>query len=455
MQFYAHAGRDRPREFWDPLLSHLEATAKLAREFSSQFAPVAGHLVGLWHDLGKFQPEFQDYLLRSCSSGSGDSVRGPEHAIVGAYEAFRRNRVDLAMVIAAHHGGLAQRAEFLNKVERGASIRHLAPADLLDAKAAEFPPADAEALWVRFLFSALVDADSLETEFWDKGVRRWRCEASVSDLTTTLERWLADKTNSAKPSTVNALRRLVQNRCVERSGDEMGAFRLTVPTGGGKTLASLLFALRHARHHNLRRVIVVIPYTSIIDQTVKVFRSIFGEHPVLEHHSNIDPSADSLANRHCVENWDSPIIVTTSVQFFETLHASGKRELRKLHRVAESVVILDEVQTFPLELIKPIKDALDRLVAHFRATTVHCSATQPRLAQREAREIVPEIGSLFGELRHRVRVTWPDDPQQPTTWQALAGQIRRHPGQRVLAIVHRKRDAIDLALAVGVGCLHL
>jgi CRISPR-associated endonuclease/helicase Cas3 len=283
-QFYAHTGRDRSADTWDPLLSHLEATAKLTGEFASPFAPLAGYLAGLWHDLGKFRPDFQQYLLRNSSAGHSGEARGPEHAIVGAWLAFRHHRVDLAMVIAAHHGGLAQRAEFLNKVERGASIHHLAPADLLAPRDAEQPPADAVALWVRLLFSALVDADSLETELWDKGVRRWRCETSISDLTTTLENWLAAKTDAAKPSPVNDLRRFVQRACIEHSIDAMGAFRLTVPTGGGKTLASLLFALRHARHHALRRVIVVIPYTSIIDQTVKVFRSIFGEDAVLERH---------------------------------------------------------------------------------------------------------------------------------------------------------------------------
>ena len=374
-RFFAHTGRHRLPDFWDPLVDHLESTARLTSEFSLPFAPKAGYLVGLWHDLGKYQPDFQRYLL-------GERAKGPEHAIVGAWHAFCHGRDDLAMAIAAHHGALAQRAEFLNKVERGASMHHLAPAELLVTREAEQPPDGAESLWIRFLFSALVDADSLETEFWDKGTRRWRCDASISDLADTLECWLSKKTAAADPSPVNDLRHKVQLTCVERSTDTMGAFRLTVPTGGGKTLASLLFALRHARHHGLRRVIVVIPYTSIIDQTVKVFRSIFGDEAVLEHHSNIDPESDSLVNRHCVENWDSPIIVTTSVQFFETLHANRKRDLRKLHRVSESVVILDEVQTFPLGLIKPIKDALNRLVAHFRVTAVHCSATQPRLAHK-------------------------------------------------------------------------
>ncbi len=447
-KFWAHTGHNRPPGSWDPLAGHLESVARRTSEFSSSFGPWAGHLVGLWHDIGKYQADFQRYLL-------GEVLKGPEHAIVGAYHAFRQNRVDLAMVIAAHHGSLDQRAEFLNKIERGAAFQYLAPPELLTPRDAERAPVDAEALWIRFLFSALVDADSLETEYWDKAVRRWRCETTVAELAATLEQWLAEKTGSSVPSAVNELRRTVQQACAERAADAMGAFRLTVPTGGGKTLASLLFALRHAQVHGLRRVIVVIPYTSIIDQTVKVFRSIFGDDAVLEHHSNIDPDGDSLVNRRCVENWDSPVIVTTSVQFFETLHANRKRDLRKLHRVAESVVILDEVQTFPLELIKPIKASLDRLVAHFHVTTVHCSATQPRLAQADAREIVPDFGGLFSGLGHRVNFHWPGDIEAPVSWQGIAENVRRQPEGRVLVIVHRKRDAIDLALALGGECLHL
>jgi CRISPR-associated endonuclease/helicase Cas3 len=253
---------------------------------------------------------------------------------------------------------------------------------------------------------------------------------------------------------MNELRVRVQQACEEAATRAPGAFRLTVPTGGGKTLGSILFALAHAREHGLRRVIVVIPYTSIIDQTADQYRRVFGNDAVLEHHSNLDPAKEDFRHRLCTENWDSPIVVTTSVRFFETLHADHKRDLRKLHNVAESVVILDEVQTFPLGLITPIKQALNRLTALFRVSTVHCSATQPLLAQTDATEIVPDHAALFAMARSRVAVHWPSDPQ-PTTWAALAEEIRNHPQGRVLAIVHKKKDAIDLARAVGEECVHL
>ena len=447
---YAHTRSELPPDSWEPLINHLESTAARSSEFAAAFAPNAARLIGLWHDLGKYQPAFQRYLR--------GGTKGPEHAIVGAWHAWQRSRPDLALAIAAHHGALPKLADLEPKIERAAIMECPIPLDLLSVPPLENPPADAAALWIRFLFSSLVDADSLETERWDTGSPRWSCHASVFELANTLEAALARKSTCAIDSPINTLRQSVQSACRARSTDPMGAFRLTVPTGGGKTLSSMLFALRHAAHHGLKRVIVVIPYTSIIDQTARVFTEIFGTDAVLEHHSNLDPNKDSLANRRCVENWDSPIIVTTSVQFFETLHANRKRDLRKLHRIAESVVVLDEVQTFPLNLIKPIKDCLDRLVAHFRVSTVHCSATQPLLAQPQAQEIVPDVRALFGQATNRIHIKWPANPAEPLTWQDVAARICSHPARRVLAITHKKRDAMDLSLALeqkGVQCIHL
>ena len=451
---YAHT---RPNtitpETWDNLADHLYKTARHAAELASSFAPKAGYQVGLWHDVGKYRPEFQEYIRRSAEAGYREGS-GHEHAIVGAYQAHLRNRPDLALAIAAHHGRLHSMMGFLaGDVERGAKINCPIPAEFMEFAAAEYPPADAQALWIRFLFSALVDADSLETELWDKGETRWRCASTIPELLEKLEHYIANELPKRSASPIDSLRREVQQRCRARATDPMGSFRLTVPTGGGKTLSSLLFALHHARQHNLRRVIVVIPYTSIIDQTASVFERIFGSDAVLEHHSNLDPEKENLVNRHCVENWDSPIIVTTSVQFFETLHANSKRDLRKLHSVAESVVVLDEVQTFPIPLIKPIKDVLHRLSKNLRVTTVHCSATQPLLVQPEASEIVSNPAALFEVTKTRVQVSW--DVDLPTDWPPLAERIRNHPRKQVLTIVHTKQDAIDLANAVGDACIHL
>ncbi len=451
--YYAHTRPGTAPETWDPIECHADRTAQLAAEFCAAFGPKAGLLAGRWHDLGKFQPGFQEYLLRSAEAGHSET--GPKHSIVGAHHAWRLGFPELAMAIAAHHGSLRAYGEFVNEIEAGARYRYEAPAEMLAADGAERPPRNCEALWTRFVFSALVDADILDTQQWYEGKVRWRCGLYPGELLPLLETHLEEKQRSVAPSPLNDLRRRVQEACRDAARSAPGAFRLRVPTGGGKTLGSMLFALHHARHHGLRRVIVVIPYTSIIDQTVDIYRGIFGAEPVLEHHSNVDPTKEDLRHRLCTENWDSPIVVTTSVRFFETIHAAHKRDLRRLHNVAESVVILDEVQTFPLELIKPIKDALDRLTAHFRVSTVHCSATQPLLAQPGAAEIVADHGALFALARNRVAVRWPEDPSLPVTWEELAERIRGHREGRVLAIVHRKKDAIELARAVGEGCIHL
>ena len=453
--YYAHTRPGTTPAEWDPLIEHCERTAGLTAEFCRAFAPEAGRLAGLWHDLGKFQPKFQEYLLKNAEAGHEEARRsGPPHSIVGAYHASGHGHDELAMIIQAHHGALHAYGDYVNEVEGGAGLAFDAPLELLANRAVERAPERDQALWTRFIFSALVDADILDSERWGTGAARWHSDLSPAQLLETLKAHLAEKGRNAPFSAMNELRARVQQACEEAAKMAPGAFRLTVPTGGGKTLGSILFALAHAREHGLRRVIVVIPYTSIIDQTADEYRRVFGNDAVLEHHSNLDPSKEDLRHRLCTENWDSPIVVTTSVRFFETLHADHKRDLRKLHNVAESVVILDEVQTFPLKLIAPIKQALNRLTAHFRVTTVHCSATQPLLAQPDATEIVPDHAGLFAISRSRVAVHWPEDPQ-PITWAALAEEIRKHPQGRVLAIVHKKKDAIELARAVGEECVHL
>jgi CRISPR-associated endonuclease/helicase Cas3 len=287
------------------------------------------------------------------------------------------------------------------------------------------------------------------------GVERSRCRTSLRELLNKLELALQSK-NSHAETAMNRLRREVQESVRQASEFKPGSFRLTVPTGGGKTLASLLFALRHAVRWDLERVFVVIPYTSIIDQTVKVYREILGEDAVLEHHSNLDPEEGGLANRLATENWDRPVVVTTSVQFLETLFADHKRRLRKLHRVAGSVVVFDEVQTLPLNLLGPTRMGLRQLWEKFGASVVYCTATQPLLIDRdEAREIGPEPSRLFAAAQGRVRVEWPASLEESVGWPALAGRIAAEPGERVLAIVNKRQDAIELATLLGEDCIHL
>ena len=247
-----------------------------------------------------------------------------------------------------------------------------------------------------------------------------------------------------------------------------GLFSLTAPTGAGKTLASMLFAIRHAalhrEEHGLRRVIVVLPYTSIIEQNAQVYRDVFGEQAVLEHHSNLDPEKEAerkgqeITGTHALasENWDAPLIVTTTVQFFESLFANRTSRCRKLHNIAGSVIILDEVQSLPPEFLLTILDALKELTAHYGCTVVLSTATPPALVARPAFpaglpdviEIIPDRAQLSRGLR-RVNFHWPKS-QAPENWDALANRIAAHP--RALAVVHLRNDARVLAEKLSFLC---
>lgn len=283
-----------------------------------------------------------------------------------------------------------------------------------------------------------------KSEIWENVCRLW-------ELKSRLDAYMARKSGGAEPTAMNSMRARVLAGCRAGALSEPGAFTLTVPTGGGKSLASLTFALDHAVARCLRRVIVVIPYTSIIEQTANVFREALGEDAIVEHHTNADPDKETAANRLASENWDAPVIVTTSVQFFESLFANRPSRCRKVHRIANSVVVLDEVQTFPVNLLAPVRHVLRELTVHYGTTTVLCTATQPALLE-DAREIVPEPAKEFAVVANRCKFVLPKS-EEPVTWEALAEQLRDH--NQVMAIVHRRNDAQELARLAGDDFLHL
>ena len=467
---YAHSREGSPRETWHELREHLTATAKLAEEFAASYAPGWGYWAGLWHDLGKYQALFQ---RRVC----GDRATRVQHAIAGALHAYQWDKGRgkfLAQVIAAHHGGLKEWQHLRGKLQEPDNQRRLKdtlaggpPSEVLGPPDLVLPKLNdqAWALWIRFLFSALVDADSLETEAWDRRRTRERIGEPLPVLFERALRFIRAKMKAAEanPGAVNTLRRMVFERCLEASGAAPGHFTLTVPTGGGKTLSALAFALRHAEEHKLRRVITVLPYTTILEQTVRSYREAIGEESVIEHHSNIeverfDDEAEADRHREATENWDAPVIVTTSVQFLESLYASHKRRCRKLHNIANSVVVLDEVQTFPMELMKPIRTALDALVEHFGVSIVHSTATQPLLAHDQAREIIDDEAALFRMVEGRFRTVWPVGitAGAPERWslERLRESVEQETGS-VLVIVHKRTEAEQLARALGEGTDHL
>ncbi len=487
--YYAHSTSRRDRADWQPLRAHLQNVADLARERAAKFgADEWGYIAGLLHDLGKYSTEFQARL-----EGSLGRV---DHSTAGAVEAGKRFQAlarPLQFVVAGHHAGLANGGE--EEHNQRSSLRDRLAASLPDYSAyaseidlkPDLPPPRLAlhknargrsgrtgfqcAFFTRMLFSCLVDADYLDTEgFYDRvegrPTRRVAPPALV-ELKPRLDAYLADLSAQADDTLVNRERAGILAACRAGGHETPGLFTLTVPTGGGKTLASLAFALDHALAHGLDRVIYVIPYTSIIEQNAAVFREALGDEPVLEHHSAFidDPTAEPEARdklRLAMENWDAAVVVTTAVQFFESLFADRPARSRKLHNIARSVVILDEAQTLPLPLLRPCVAALDELARNYGTSVVLCTATQPALIEtddeatsfeggfRNVREIAPEPKRLYQTFK-RVTVEQLGDLDDA----ALATRLRTH--ERVLCIVNTRAHARELYERIKGedGCYHL
>ncbi|WP_296872422.1 CRISPR-associated endonuclease Cas3'' [Tibeticola sp.] len=487
----AHAAKDASGNWRPPhdLADHLRAVGDLAADFAQTYGADWARLAGRWHDLGKYRPRFQRYIRQASGFEAdahilGEAGKAP-HSTAGAVLATERFGVAgrvLAYLIAGHHAGLADWFGGLHarldepdsRAELDESLAENPPADLLDAGA--FKPdlravpggKDGFALWVRMLFSALVDADFLDTERYMNPEQFAARNAwpALAELAPRFDAHMAALARRADATPVNALRADILAQCRRAAALGPGIFSLTVPTGGGKTLSGMAFALDHARHHGKRRVIHVIPYTSIIEQTADIFRGIFGD-AVIEHHSNAEsaPGAETAASRLACENWDAPIVVTTNVQFFESLFAARTSRCRKLHNLVDAIVILDEAQLLPPEFLQPILDALNLLTRHYGVTVVLSTATQPALATREyfdasrnlrgldgVREIIDDPDSLYRAL-DRVDVRLPADWQQPTDWPTLARELSQH--DSVLAIVNRRADARALWQQMPAGTLHL
>ncbi len=460
MPCYAHSLKGLPPEEWQLLESHLIAVADLAERFASSFASGWGRLAGLWHDAGKYQPSFQNYIASDPDAHVKQKV---DHSSAGALIARKRSAPPVAFAVAGHHGGLPDAEDLKNRLERTQPLLHEARAGGLPSWMEEAPlpslpawlnPTDRLqfSLWTRFIFSALVDADFLDTErFYAGGRERESTGPSLAELKFRLDAFLDRKARSVEPTPVNLMRARVLNACRQAAAKDPGAFTLTVPTGGGKTFSSLAFALDHGMRHGFERVIVVIPYTSIIEQTAREYRNALGGEAVIEHHTNVDPDNETPYNRLASENWDAPVVVTTSVQFFESLYANRTSRCRKVHRIARSVVVFDEVQTFPVHLLEAVRRVLRELAANYGATVLLCTATQPVLLQG-AGEIMPDPAREFAVVAKRYEVQMPSSGE-PVAWEALASELRAF--DQVMAIVHRRDDAQQLAELVGGDCLHL
>jgi CRISPR-associated endonuclease/helicase Cas3 len=473
---YAHSKEGAPKSEWHTLRDHLEAVAKLASSFAAKWgAGDWGHYAGLWHDLGKFCDDFQK-MITADAEAERSRVNHSSAGALRAIDELGEIGLLLAFVIAGHHAGLADLVDLQTRLHPSehhhleAALAGGANAEWLRMRVALAAPESLAAnprsieLWMRFLFSALIDADRLDTErFHDRQKTALRGSGvSLADLAQKVDAHLdtlAATAAAERAGEVNAVRAEVLRDCRARADEPQGIFTLTVPTGGGKTLASMSFALRHAAKHDLDRVIVVIPYTSIIEQNASVLKQIVGEENVLEHHTNFDPG-DQRKYWLDAENWDAPIVVTTSVQFFESLFANKTSAARKVHAIARSVVVFDEVQTLPPPLLVPIVDVMNELCVRYGTSLVLCTATQPALQRRvgfpvgfaATREIVRDPARHFAALQ-RVEARWPSDLFTPEPWSALADRVAQE--ERALAIVHRRDDARLLCELLPDDTLHL
>jgi CRISPR-associated endonuclease/helicase Cas3 len=438
--FYAHSLLNRPQSDWQRLEDHLNYTAELAAEFASAFGAAEwAFIAGKWHDLGKYSKEFQKYLRsqNGIDAHIEDAPGRVDHSTAGAHHAIEQIKMLghlLAYCLAGHHSGLLDaRAigssqedrlkkkipSFLDAPDSILKHNDLAiPAFLKQALASR--NAFSISFFVRMVFSCLVDADFLDTERFmqpDKSELRTDLPKGVFRLMgKALDEFLQSFILSDAP--VNGDRAEVRAACLQNAENPPGFFSLTVPTGGGKTLSSLAFALRHALTNDMQRIVYVVPFTTIIEQNADEFRKVMNriqgispDRLVIEHHSNFDPEKETPFSRLACENWNAPLIVTTSVQFYESLFANRTSHCRKLHNLARAVIILDEAQILPVDFLKPCLHVLKELAENYGSTVLLCTATQPAIHKRpdflagieNVREIIPNPPALYQRLK-RVHV---------------------------------------------------
>ncbi len=446
---------------------HSQGVARLAEQFAAEFGfGEWGRIMGLLHDKGKEQPEFQRYIKHQ--SGLSTDKNAPskvQHAYVGALlmRNFQKTGWLMSFPVYGHHSGLHDFGEQRELFNRQLPAGIATGCSLAEPKLpAGFKPTpnDVHHL-VRMLYSCLVDADFLDTEAFmnaeQSALRNGK--KTLAELKPMLDKYLNQLAQGAEATPVNAIRAKIQASCLEAANGAPGFYSLTVPTGGGKTLSSLVWAINHAITHHKKRIIIVIPYTSIITQTARILAGIFGTENVLEHHSNADFHSDldddvNKMARLATENWDYPIVVTTNVRLFESMHSNRPGVCRKLHNICNSVMILDEVQTFPAELLQPILDALNSYQRLFATSVLFTTASMPAIGKSDWEEfisgnklegitrvtdIVPASWQLHKQLK-RTQIIFDDG--KPQSIPELVLEISRH--ERVLCIVNTRDTAREI-----------
>ena len=493
-----------------PLLDHLHGVAELAQSYAERITDYPelgeiGYLLGLLHDLGKYQAGFQRYIRQQ--SGLDPTLNGwrTPHSPAGARYAYDLKQAGgsqqllkiLSLCIGAHHRGLYNDSEWRGQVVSSSDTKR-AVANLvkgllpeanqleellhkasLDKAATAWNKLDEEdyQLLIRMLFSCLVDADFLDTERFmspDKSLARQSAKASLKQMRAQLEEYVSHFNREGR---INEARAAFLDQCRSHGRTaKRKIYSLTLPTGAGKTVSSMMWALEHAIAQGCERIIYVIPYTSIITQTAQTFRDIFGADQVLEHHSDVDAKerADEAMEytKLMTENWDVPLVVTTNVQFFESLYAHRVSRCRKLHNICNSVVVFDEVQMFPPRLLNPILRVVESLHCAFRVEPLFCTATLPvfdkniladskRIGheffflKKRIQEVVPYDAECFASF-DKVRYHW--NPLRLST-EELAERLAEH--ESFLCIVNSRKDAARLYAALQAqekaseGLIHL
>lgn len=443
---------------------HCENVAALAENFAPEWLKTAARQCGLYHDVGKYSKEFQQYIR-------GQYTGRVDHSTAGAQLLVRNKTcasIFEALCIAGHHAGLpdmgtrmspSDSSEFMGRLKRRipdfSSFRNELgtplPVDTL--KLSGIPIWDA--LTARMLFSCLVDADFLDTESFMSGSKNKRTGFhTIAEIHDIFFKELERKGFFSPDKPINMKRCEILQRCIRSAEDEPGLFSLTVPTGGGKTVSSFAFALEHAVRHHKKRIIYVIPYTSIIEQTAAVFQSFVGTGDIVEHHSQVeynDETEEMQRRRLATENWDAPLIVTTNVQFLESLFANKTSRCRKLHNIAGSVIVMDEAQMLPVAYLKPVLTCLEALVKNFSCSIVLCSATQPHLDRFltiKPRELMSDIPELYAFFKRTVF-----KKEGRKNYDEIATEIDNR--QQTLCICLTKDEAREIFQRVKGNCAYL